>query len=313
MKKYSFLFILLIISYSATAQSRMNIAGFPQFNQYLNPALTGYDGTSVQGFYRNQLTTFDKAPQTFLISGEINLSNPSQEASIGQVNHSLGLATVYEDFGATTTSGLNLSYAASVKITKALNFRAGLAVTYDNVKTKTETLTPGEMNDPAYQALKNNNTLNKYGLNAGIAVASENFYAGYAAYDAVKQGNGNEAYFNDTYVLQHAVQAGYRHPFTNGFGLVANGRYRYDEYQKGVGEGQLKAVFMNTAWLGGGYRQDIGTILTAGVRVGQFKIGYSRELNTHRVIGERMGANEIVLSYHFAPIVQKAGKQLSIW
>lgn len=312
MKKYFFFILLVIAAEGVKAQNRFNIAGFPQFRQYVNPALTGYEGTSVQGFYRNQMTTFDKAPQTFFLSGEVRLADLSGEPQTGKVAHSIGLAAVHDAFGTTKDIGLNLSYSAAAKIASNLSLRAGLAVTYDNVKINTD-LTSLDPNDPAYQTLKNDNVLNKYGVNIGVALASDNFYAGYAASDAVKSGSGNTAYYNDVYILQHSVQAGYRYAFSNAFGLVANGLYRYDANRKGVAEGQLKTVFMNTFWIGGGYRQDVGTILNGGVRIKQLKLGYNRELNTHKVNGKRMGANEIVLAYNFTPAFEKAKKALTIW
>src|SRR5690606_32506056 len=116
--------------------------------------------------YRNQHNSFENAPQTFFLSGDANLSELNGTANTGKLNHSVGLAAIYDAFGSATTTGLNLSYAASAKITNTLNLRAGLAVTYDKVKTETTDLHPLDPNDPA---LKADNMLNKYGLNAGVA------------------------------------------------------------------------------------------------------------------------------------------------
>lgn len=308
MKKISFFILFVITVLGAQAQNRLNIAGFSQFKQYFNPALTGYNGTAVQGFYRNQMTTFDKAPQTFFLSGEARLPGKT-----GKLQHSIGLAAMRDAFGDTKDIGLNLSYSAAAKISAGLNLRGGLAVTYNNVKTNPANLIPLDPSDPAYQALKNSSVLNKYGVNAGVALTSENFYAGYAAIDAVKSGSGNTAYYNDVYVLQHSLQAGYRYAVSSAFGLVANGLYRYDANRKGVAEGNIKTVFSNTFWIGGGYRQDVGAILNGGVRIKQIKIGYSRELNAHKINGERMGANEVALSYNFEPTFEKGRRALSIW
>lgn len=313
MKKYSLLVLIAILYLSSNAQNRFSIANFPQFKHYLNPALTGYDGTSVQGFYRNQITTFDKAPQTYFLSGEVKLSDIKSSSEVGKVAHSIGLAAMQDAFGSTKHTGVNLSYAANTQITSKLNLRAGIALTYDNAKTHIEDINILDPNDPAYQALKNGNVLNKYGLNIGAALTSDNFYAGYAARDAVTSESGNIKYYSDMFILQHAVQAGYRYAFSENFGLVANGLYTYDANRKSIAEGHLKTVFMNTFWVGGGYRQNMGTILSGGVRIHQIKLGYSRELHSHKINGDRMGANEIVLSYNFTPIFEKAQKMLTIW
>src|SRR5690606_30336154 len=120
MKKYSFFIILVIVTCAAQAQNGLNIAAFSQFKQYVNPALTGYDRSAVQSFYRNQLNSFDKAPQTFFLSGELRLSDLNGGNTTGKVEHSIGLAALRDAFGTTKDLGLNLSYSASAKITPAL-------------------------------------------------------------------------------------------------------------------------------------------------------------------------------------------------
>ncbi|WP_460765301.1 PorP/SprF family type IX secretion system membrane protein [Niabella terrae] len=313
MKKISLLLLVLTLMSGIHAQSRLTIADYPQFKQYVNPALTGFDGTSVQAFYRNQMTEFDKSPRSLLLSGEARLTDLGWGDAAAKVTHHLGLALAYDREGGNHTGGVNVSYAASAKISTALNLRGGIAVSMDKVKMETGGLTIDVDNDPAYEALMRDKVVNKFGLNLGLALTGSNFYAGYAAYDALKTGSGNTAYYDDNYVLQHAVQAGYRYAFTEGFGLIGHAAYRYDAYREGIAEGRLKAVFKNKYWIGGGYRQDQATLLTAGVRIGQLKLGYSRELHSHRINEQRLGANEIIVTYHFTPVLKAVGRSLTIW
>ncbi|MFT4092731.1 MAG: PorP/SprF family type IX secretion system membrane protein [Niabella sp.] len=312
MKRYFILTMLMAAACNVQAQNRQHIAGFSQFRQYLNPALTGYAGTAVQGFYRDQMNDFDDASKTVFFSGEAKLPDLTGKPA-GNIAHSFGLAVQYEGFGASRDIGANLSYSAAVKIAPGLQLSAGVAATYNNVQTETSDITVADESDPAYLALLNDNVLNKYGANIGVALTAKDFYAGYALCDAFKHGSGNASYYNSRYIIQHAAQAGYRYAFSNAFGLVANAVYRYDAHQKGVAEGQLKTVFRNTFWAGAGYRQDIAYTFNAGIRIKQLKLEYYRELYTHQTDGLHRGGNEAVLSYNFTPVFKKAKKALDIW
>jgi type IX secretion system PorP/SprF family membrane protein len=314
MKRYIILFILTVIaSFGSFGQNRQDIAGFSQFKQYFNPALTGQEGSSIKNFYRDQMVAFDNSPKTLFLSGEANLSDLIGKNNNG-VQHGFGLAILHDAFGATKDNRVNLSYSATIKIAENLNLRAGVAATYNSLKIDHNELILGEEGDAAYLALLNgNNTLNKFGANIGVALSSDDFYVGYSLNDAVKSGDGIKTYFNDVYVMQHSAQAGYRRALSDNFGLSVNGIFRYDENQKGIAEGQLKAIFMNMLWIGGGYRQDIAYTVNTGIRFKQFKVGYSRELTSSKIGGMFRGGNELVLSYNFTPAFGTSKKMLTIW
>jgi type IX secretion system PorP/SprF family membrane protein len=294
------------------AQNRQDVANFSQFKQLFNPALTGLEGTSIKNFYRDQWTSFEDAPRTLFLSGEANLQDLTKSKGDG-LQHSFGISLLHDTYGALTNNNLNLSYGAGIKIADKLRLRAGIAVTYNNTKFDNASLIVADPTDPAYTSLSNNNNVKKYGVNIGVAVTSDDYYFGYSASDLVKGGDSDVAYFNDVYVLQHTVQAGYRRALSSNIGLVLNGIYRYDENMKGTAEAQLKTVFLNSFWLGAGYRNDIAYTFNTGVRFKQFKIGYSRELSSNKIANTYRGGNEITLSYNFTPVFSGAGKTLSIW
>lgn len=312
MKKYSIIILLFSVT-GVFAQNRQDVANFSQFQQYFNPALTGYTGTSIKNFYRDQYTSFEDAPRTLFLSGEASLSDITKSKAEG-LQHSFGLAVLHDTYGALTDNRVNTSYSAGIQISSLFRLRAGVAATYNNTKIDNEKLILNEGGDPAYNSLLNgNNSVNKYGVNLGVAVTSDDFYAGYSFSDLAKGGDDDNPYFDDVYVVQHAVQAGYRRAITESFGLVINGIYRYDENLKNAAEAQLKSVFFNTFWIGAGYRNDVAYTMNTGVRFKQFKLNYSRELSTGKIGTIYRGGNEITLSYNFTPVFKGAGKVLSIW
>lgn len=313
MKRYSIIILLILFVSSAHAQNRQDVANFSQFQQYFNPALTGFGGTSIKNFYRDQYTTFEDAPRTLFLSGEANLSGLTQTDAQG-LQHSFGIAVLHDSYGAMKDNRVNLSYAAGVKIAEKFRLKAGVAAVYNNTKFDINELSISDPSDDAYLSLMNgNSSINKFGVNLGVAVTSDDLYAGYSISDLAKTGDSDNPYFNDVYVIQHTVQAGYRRAITNNFGLVLNGIFRYDGNLKEATEVQLKTVFMNMFWIGGGYRNDIAYTFNTGVRLKQFKINYSRELSSNKVNNVYRGGNEITLSYNFSPAFSNAAKALSIW
>ncbi|OAQ40337.1 hypothetical protein A5893_05130 [Pedobacter psychrophilus] len=290
------------------AQSRQDIANFSQYQQYFNPSLTGSNGTVVKNFYRDQWTSFEDSPRTLFLSGEYNLNDEKTEGT----NHAFGAAILYDTYGALTTNYVNLSYGAGIKISEKLMFRAGVAATYNNTKFDQSKLILGDPNDPAYSSIMNAQGLNKYGLNLGVAVTSDDFYVGYSLADLVKGGDSENIYFKDNYVLQHTFNAGYRMPFSGNIGLIANGIYRYDNNLKGTAEVQLKSVFLNTFWVGAGYRNDVAYTVNAGLRLKQFVLGYNREISSGKVGNSYRGGNEINLAYYISPKFGNS-KKLNFW
>jgi type IX secretion system PorP/SprF family membrane protein len=209
---------------------------------------------------------------------------------------------------------INLSYASGVKIGENMTLKAGVGLNYNNLKIDAGKLILSETDDQAYMSLLNgNNSVNRFGLNIGVALSSDNYYLGYGVNDIVQHFGSENEYFEEVYVLQHIAQAGYRRALGESFGVIINGMYRYDENMKGVAEGQLKGVVNNSFWIGVGYRHDLAYTVNAGLRIKQFRLGYSREMSTKKNDGVYRGGNEIALSYNFTPLFSSSKKSLTIW
>lgn len=305
--------MITVASVSTYGQNRQDISNFSQFNQYYNPALTGFDGTSIKNYLRDSWATFDDAPKTLFLSGELNLSDVIKTTS-GSLQHGFGLAVLHETFGAFVDNKVNLSYSSTIKISEGVNLRAGVAATYNNIKINDQKLVMDQQGDAAYLALLNgNNSLNKFAVNLGVAVSSDKYYAGYSISDLAKTGDVDQPNLRDAYVMNHIAIAGYRHAINDNFGLVVSGLFQYNEMTKERAEGQVKGVFLNTFWVGAGYRNDIAYTFNTGARFKQFKLNYSRDLTAGKAGGSFRGGNEITLAYNFTPLLSGPNKSLTIW
>lgn len=308
MKNYIILIVLLSSAIISSAQERVPVANFSQFQHYFNPALVGNEGTALKSFYRNQFEGSDDAPKTLFVSGEVNLSDMMKVKSKSLLSHAFGLSYLNDSYGSLSANKFTLAYNAGYPLTKNVRIHAGAAVAYNNSKFNFDN--DGLVFDED-ENVNLNDDINKVGVNAGLAITSDHFYVGYALTNLVEETISDQTYFEDLYAIQHIVQAGYRRTLAQQFGVIVNGIFRYDEAQKETLEGQLKGVYKNTVWLGAGYRNDLAYTINAGVQFNQFKLGYAREINSNNVNSLYKGDNEITLSYNFTP--KLAGKKLSIW
>lgn len=309
MKRYPTILIIILIACTVRAQNRKHLASFSQFQQYFNPALTGYQGTAVKSYYRDQWAGFDNAPKTVYVSGEVNLADISK-ATNNKLKHSFGLLLLHDTYGAQTENQLALSYSSGVQLTEKLNLRAGIALNYNGFKIDGGNLAIDDNSDASYTRLINGaNNANLYGINVGVALTGGDYYIAYALNDAIQKESADNQNIASLPTMQHSVQAGYRREVAKSIGLIINGIYRYEKNQKGVAEVQLKGVFNNTFWIGAGYRNNLAYTFNAGVRIKQLQVGYVREISSGTG-SVHQGGNEITLSYNFSSVF---GKKLSIW
>jgi type IX secretion system PorP/SprF family membrane protein len=323
MKKFLISIILVVTALGLQAQNRKQVSQFSLYQQYFNPALTGYEGSMVKSYFRDQWTGFEGAPRTFFLSTELNLAHlagrmtphQARQLELAPVKHAAGLLILRDRFGPFQETQVNASYSSRVRITRTMSLRAGMALTYHVNRLNPEKIYVEDINDPEYQHLlaTDNNQTRKLDVNAGLMLTDKDFYFGYAIQDLAKgKLSAGDQYYQKTFPLHHVVQAGYRKGLSKDFGLVFNGIYRYDSILKGTMEGQLKGVWDNTFWAGAGYRHDLALTFLAGLRIDQFRIGYAREIAAGKAGGINAGTNEVMITYHMVPL-KFAKKVLSTW
>lgn len=322
MKKYLLAAVLGILGISVQAQSRKDVANFSLFQQYYNPSLTGFEGSVVKTFYRNQWIGFENAPKTMFFSGEIDLAD-YRDKSLGDRSKSVGYLTrnaqqsadqafgvsvLHDTFGPFTETQFHLNYGSAIWLNKKLSIRWGATMSFSSHSLDGNRLTLEQEGDPEFEDVMGKmNRTNKADLNLGITIAGDNFYAGYAIQDISKGKllSGGDDYLEESFSQRHIAQAGYRVGVSEVFGIVASAMYRYDETWKGTAEGQLKGVFQNLFWLGGGYRNDLTYNMGAGILIDRLKIAYVYEAPSDEGWNLNQGTNEVSLTYNLVPFKYK--------
>jgi type IX secretion system PorP/SprF family membrane protein len=318
MNKHILTAFFILVAFGAQAQSRNHISNFSQYQQYYNPSLTGHEGSVLKTFYRNQWTGFEDAPKTLFFSGELDIADLNKSTDrtghyqyrdsrkgYKGARHAFGLIAMQDRFGPTRETQLLLSYGTGIRLSEAISLRWGTAMTYNNFRLDGNSLVVDNESDPRYRhVLGQQNSLSKFDLNLGFALTAGNFYLGYGMQDITK-GHfmvGGDNFIKGAYTRKHIVQTGVRANVSDQFGLIVNGIYQYDDQLKSTVEGQVKLVYQDMFWAGGGYRNDLAFHLTAGLQYKQLRISYAYETPVQEARSIQQPTNEIGLAYTLKPI-----------
>ncbi|SFH04415.1 PorP/SprF family type IX secretion system membrane protein [Pontibacter chinhatensis] len=334
MNRFILCLCLTMLAGAVQAQNRRQLANFSQFRHYYNPALTGHEGTVLRAAYRNQWTGFKDAPKTMLASGELDLQDaqgPSrpfaarpqgrEQAGPTGARHGLGLILFHDQFGPTKETQAVLSYGAGVQLSERLSLRWGTGLSYTFYRLDGNSLTVDQVNDPRFaDVLGSENRSGRADINLGLSLTGQHFYVGYALLDVTEgkvASSGNEL-LGDLYKRRHVAQVGFRQSITDLVGISLSGIYQHDSQQKSVTEGQVKAIYNNLFWVGGGYRHEMAYTLGAGLRLNQLGIGYTYETPTQDARAIDKSTNEVTLSFYLNPAGQSNGNgrkssRLTIW
>lgn len=281
--KYQINFVILItlLGYGGNlnAQSRKFVSQFSHFQSYFNPALTGYEGSMVRGFVRNQWGGIEGAPKTYFLSAELDfgeLAGEEDPALLGK--NALSVNLLQDNFGAFRENELTVNYAARVRLSQSHNLRLGTGVSYQSIRLDGNALTTEEANDPIIgQYIGTFSNVNVIDFNIGLALTHANYYVSYGIH-RVNGGNlqgGDE--FMDGYPAEHLVQAGFRQSVSDRLAFTSNAFYRSRSNLPDVLEVNLKLLMMDRFWIGLGHRVNYANSAQVGFLTNKLRLGYVYE------------------------------------
>lgn len=276
------LFFLLLALGTVRAQSRKYISSFSHFQSYHNPGLTGYEGSTLRGFVRNQWSGIEGAPKTYFVSAELDfgeLSGQRDPALTGK--NAVSVNVLQETYGAFRETEFTFGYASRIRLSEKLNVRLGAGINYQSVRLDGNALSIEEQGDPTLgQYLGQFSNMNVVDFNLGIALTHANYYVSYGIHRVnggrISSGDG----FMDAYPASNVVQAGYRNAISDQVAVIVNAFYRG---QKGLDDNfefNVKALLLDRFWLGIGERVNHATSAQAGVVTRRLRLGYVYEFPT---------------------------------
>lgn len=275
-----FVLALLLQTHESWGQSRKFLSQFSHFQSYYNPALSGYEGTTIRGFVRNQWAGMDGAPKTYHGSVELDFAQFTElpdPALMGK--NAISFNILHDQYGPYKDTELVLAYASRIRLSNSMNLRLGAGVNYNTVQLNGNVLTSDMANDPKLAPFQNRfSDLRILDFNLGMALTHEHFFVSYAAHH-VNNGNlrSGEA-FMDRKTPSSVLMAGFRDGISPSFALAANMIYRTQSDLPEHVELNVKMLFAETFWFGVGHRVTYANTFNMGFVFPQFRIGYNHEL-----------------------------------
>jgi type IX secretion system PorP/SprF family membrane protein len=308
--------VILLSVQETQAQSRKFVSQFSHFQGYFNPTLTGYEGSVVRGFVRNQWGGIEGAPKTYFLSTELDFGELAGEVDPGLLGkNALSVNLLQDNYGAFRENEVTVNYAARVRLTEKHNLRLGTGVSYQSVRLDCNALTTEEANDPTIgQYIGTFSNMNVVDFNIGMALTHANYYLSYGIH-RVNGGNiqnGDE--FMDGYPAEQMIQAGYREALNDNLAVAANGFFRSRKDLPDVLELNLKLLMMDRLWIGVGHRIDYATNAQIGFLAGKLRLGYVYEFamaNSYLLPG---GVHEFTLALNMFRLNERRSREEAlIW
>ncbi len=309
-------FLVFSVVMTGKAQSRKYISNFSHFQSYFNPALTGYEGSVVRSFVRNQWSGFEGAPKTYFISAELDFGELSGEADPALMGkNAVSVNLLHDTYGAFRETELLLSYASRVRLTAKHNLRLGAGLNYQRIQLDGNALSTDEQSDPILgQYIGQFSNMNVIDFNLGIALTHSNYYVSYGMHRVAGGKINSGAEFMDGYPSAITVQAGYREALSPSLAVIFNTFYRSQKDQKDNLEFNLKALLMDRLWLGVGHRVNYATNAQLGILTKRVRIGYLYEFSTGGGYNLPGNTHEFTAAFNlFRDNTRRTANEVLIW
>ncbi len=276
MKKIFTLFLALLLSLGAFAQSRKYMSQFSHLQGYFNPALTAYEGSMVKGLVRNQWVGWEGAPKSYFVSAELDFANLGGSSDLGK--NAVGVNLLNDEYGAFTESELILSYATRIQVSEKAGLRMGAGLNINSIRLDGTRMTSEQANDATLaQYLGGFADMNVVDLNIGMSITHPNYYISYGV-NNINEGSINSGdVFMDKKPRVGIAQAGYRNSVSENVTLITNAMWRTQSNLPANVEFNMKLMFKEKFWVGGGHRADYANNAQLGVLMGKMRFGYVYE------------------------------------
>ena len=172
MKTLAFILLASVVTVPAMAQHNFNssVAQYYRDGYLWNPALAGYDGSSIYGLYSSGASGFDGAPKNLALALDLDFGN-KMGAGLRFNSYSAGALTAY--------SGA-LSYAYELRFDENNSLRLGGELSLYNQRIDSKYIVDGGQVDPVAMAFNDRGVL--FDGNIGAFYNIKGFSAGATVY-----------------------------------------------------------------------------------------------------------------------------------
>lgn len=319
-----FTLALLLTSGFLFAQQRAQYSQFALNNYLQNPAITGIeDYTDVRLGFRNQWVGIEGAPRTFYLSAHmpINKKNISTEVNFRMRNgrkvktmvkrndtnknhkikphQGVGIMAESDKSGAITRTGLNLTYAYHLPVSRTIKIAGGASAGLLHYNINTQSIYMDNTQDPALATGALNNMQLDLGL--GLWAYSTNFFGGISTsqFTSKKRNFINDVSIPPLNSLQphFYFSGGYRINVSPVIALVPSFLTKLAQPSPASTDINLKAVYNDRFFIGGTYRKGDAFSVISGLNISSIiGIGYAYDATTSELNQFSQGSHEVVLN-----------------
>ena len=283
----------------------------PQYTQYMvnnylfNPAVTGInDNISVKAGYRTQWVGFDDAPKTYFLSihGPVNKID---DRFIRKKVHHQGIGGyIFNDVtGPTSRTGLYLSYAYHLSLTKKVKFSMGAFAGLLQTKVDADKITLTNPNDNAVLFGIQSRFLPD--ISFGIWIYTDKTFFGVSMSQVIQ----NRIFESPETTIaafsklnnHYFLHGGYNFRLNRDWSLVPSVLLKAVKPTYSHFDINLKVKYKANAWAGLSYRDDdaIAAMIGFASMKSGFNLSYSYDLTTSKIRLHSAGSHEIVVGYNF--------------
>lgn len=299
------IFLLLVLSLSAHAQTRPQPSMYVFNYSFINPAaIAAEDYSQVRVGYRRQWVGIDGAPATGWLNAEMRLG--SQDGNVSNTiskGHGLGVNLFHEEIGPYKTINVNIGYAYHLPLSQDLTLSAGFAGGFQRTRfDMSKSIYPDQAADPA--AIAQASISNKYSpdLNAGIMVSGSRFFAGVSLLQIIPSRFIDEEDSEAKYKTQLLGMLGYTIPITdNGSAFLISGVAKSDFANPLRYDVNARLRYQTLGWIGASYRKEdalgvsVGLNVTPAISAGyMYEWGIDKRISTYS-----RGSHEFCVGFRF--------------
>ncbi len=268
----------------------------PQFTQFtfdklsINPGYAGIGNElCVTGFYRQQWSGFEGAPETSMINGHM---------PIRSINSGVGLTFYNDELGQEQSTLIRGHYSYHLKNVGPGKLGLGVSIGYLSKSLGSNWVSIDPVSDDA-SIPDNSTSAGTFDLAFGAFYKSDRFYAGLSSTHLTE---GEIEDMNVQTSRHYYLQAGYRHTLSPSIDLLPNILIKSDAASTQV-DINVMAMYKNALWMGVSGRIDDAVAPMIGYRhemangLSAMRIGYSYDITMSELNNYSSGSHEIMLNY----------------
>lgn len=297
--------LLIIISTSpATAQNSPVYSQHYNFEQFINPAITGRDRSPMVNLsYKKYWIGTENSPSQTSLGGSFRLGHfdfytPSMMLNKGHLlsknRMGFGAFMMYDKNGPLANFYASLTYAYFIPLnqnsTTELSF--GLSAQLSHFSINHSLLEPNDPGDPELENLDKLPLVGDGGF--GVYFHTEQFFVGMSANELFRSTNPleNESFYKNQ--TDFFFQTGYKF-YLRQFDLQPSVYMAKIDDDPLYYYGEVKAYYQNYNWLAIGYHSTKALSIALGIRVRRMHIGYRYQQSVSKMSSYFAGAHEIML------------------